>query len=146
MNAKAAVRPKRRGTVRSDKARTRVAKTGSKAALRCRARIEALFDELTTDRLAGLWQRLYALPVKPDCELPNRRGMIGDLADFGQVLQPNADGLTADQLCRLVDKCGGGGEAIGRARERRRASPYRLFQRGRGPYRHDFVFRAGCEL
>jgi len=76
-----------------------------------RGKIESLFDESRGERLADVWQRVYPLPIDPACELPDRRGIIEDLADFAEVLQPSVDGLTAHRLCRLIEKyaaCGSG--------------------------------------
>ena len=48
--------------------------------------------------------RAYPLPIDPACELPDRRGIIEDLADFAVVLRPSLDGMQANRLCRLVEK------------------------------------------
>jgi hypothetical protein len=146
MNTKTTVRPKRGWTARANKGRASKAKTGRRAAAGYRAKVKALFDELAPDRLGDLWRRLYPLPVEPGCELPDRQGIIEDLADFAQVLQPNLEGMDTDQLCWLVDKCGRACEVVGQARERLRASPYRSFRNLRCHYRHGVVIRAGCEL
>ena len=73
-----------------------------------RGKIESLFDESRGERLADVWQRVYPLPIDPACELPDRRGIIEDLADFAEVLQPSVDGLTAHRLCRLIEKYAAG--------------------------------------
>jgi hypothetical protein len=106
-----------------------------------RSKIEVLLGGVTTPQLADLWRQLYPLPVESDRELPDRRALIDDLADFGQTLQPNTDGLTADQLCRLVGKCGRLGEVMGPARKRRQALPDRLFERLHSQYRHGCMVR-----
>ena len=90
MNTKTTVRPKLGGMVR---AKARASKVAIGRRTRHRAKIEALFDGLASERLADLWQRLYPFPIDPDCELPDRQGIIQDLADFAQVLQPNLDGM-----------------------------------------------------
>jgi hypothetical protein len=50
--------------------------------------------------MADVWQRVYRFPI----ELPNRRGIIEDLADFAEVLQPSLDGMMTDRLFRLIEK------------------------------------------
>jgi hypothetical protein len=141
MNTETTVRPKLGQMARANKART-----GRRTVARHRAKIEALFDELATEQLADLWQGLYPFPIDPDCELPDRQGIIEDLVDFGLVLQPNSDGLTADQLCWLVGQCGRACKTMAQAHERPRASPCRSFRKARRQYRHGSVIRAGCEL
>ena len=69
-----------------------------------RAKIESLLDESRDERLAEVWQRVCPFPIDPACELPDRRGIIEDLADFAVVLQPSLDGMKADRLCRLIEK------------------------------------------
>ena len=69
-----------------------------------RAKIKSLFDKSRGERLADVWQRVYPLPIDPTCELPDRRGIIEDLADFADVLQPSLNGLSAHRLCRLIEK------------------------------------------
>jgi hypothetical protein len=71
-----------------------------------RARIESLLDESRDERLADVWQRVYPFPVEPAGALPDRRGMIEDLVDFVETLQPSLGNVTADQLCRLIEKYG----------------------------------------
>jgi hypothetical protein len=70
-----------------------------------RAKIESLLDESRDERLADVWQRVYPFPIDPAYELPDRRGMLEDLADFAERLQLSLDGVKADQLCRLIEKC-----------------------------------------
>jgi hypothetical protein len=77
-----------------------------KVSRKTRSSIEALFGELATERLAGVWQRLYPLPIDPKCEMPDRQGIIEDLEDFAEVLHPNLDRMDADQLCSLMEMCG----------------------------------------
>jgi hypothetical protein len=69
-----------------------------------RAKIESLLDESRDERLADVWQRLYPFPIDPAYELPDRRGIIEDLADFAEALQPSLNGMKADRLCRLIEK------------------------------------------
>ncbi len=69
-----------------------------------RAQIESLLDESRDERLADLWQRVCPFAIDGACELPDRRGMIADLADFAEVLRPSLDGMRARRLCRLVEK------------------------------------------
>lgn len=146
MKTKTTVRPKLGGMARANKGTAIKAATGRRTVASHRAKIEALFEKLATEQLADLWQRLYPLPIEPDCELPDRQGMVEDLADFGQVLQPNSDGLNADQLCWLIDKCARACKAAGQAHERLRPSPCHSFRNAPCRYRHRFVVRAGCEL
>ncbi len=69
-----------------------------------RAKIEFLLDESSDERLAYVWQRVFPLPIDPANELPQRRGIIEDLADFAEVLKLNLDGMEAHRLCWLVEK------------------------------------------
>jgi hypothetical protein len=69
-----------------------------------RAKIESLLDESRDERLADVWQRVYPFPVDPAYELPDRRRIIEDLADFAEALRPSLDGVKADQVCRLIEK------------------------------------------
>ena len=69
-----------------------------------RAKIESLLDESGDDRLADVWQRVCPFPIDPAFDLPDRRGIIADLADFARVLQPGLDGMNAHRLCRLIEK------------------------------------------
>jgi hypothetical protein len=146
MNTKTTARPKPGGMARANKARAIKASTGTRTAARRRTKIEALFDELTTERMAGLWQRLCPLALEADCELPVCRGMIEDLTDFAQVLQPNLDGIDTDQLCWLLERCGGACEARGAARQHRRAPSYGSLRHGHRRYRQGSAIPGGCEL
>jgi hypothetical protein len=119
MNNKTLVRPTLGETARTNKAG---ADAGKRTAAGYRAKIEALFDELAAERLADLWQKLYPLPIDPDCELPDRRGIIQDLADFALVLQP-----------------GGACEMVGQAHKRLRVFSYRSSRDVRCDHRHGFV-------
>ena len=69
-----------------------------------RAKIESLLNELNDEPLADVWQRVCPLPIGPAYELPDRRGIIEDLADFAEVLRPRLGGMEANRLCRLVEK------------------------------------------
>ena len=64
------------------------------------ARIETLLGEVDDLILADLWQQICPLHVD---QLPDRQGMIADLADFAEVLQPRLNGMQAPQLCRLIE-------------------------------------------
>ena len=64
------------------------------------ARIETLLDEVDDPVLADLWQQICPLHVD---QLPDRQGIIADLADFAEVLQPRLNGMQAPQLCRLIE-------------------------------------------
>ena len=69
-----------------------------------RAKIESLLDESRDERLADIWQRAYPLPIDPAYELPDRRGIIEDLADFAEVLRPSLGCMKSHRLCRLLEK------------------------------------------
>jgi hypothetical protein len=71
------------------------------------AKIKALLDEADGRRLAKAWQWVYPRPIGSEAELPDRPGMVEDLADFAEVvLQGSLDGLTVDRLCKLTEECG----------------------------------------
>jgi len=80
--------------------------------------IEAMLAELTRERLVDVWQQVCPFAIASEYGLPDCRGIIRDLADFARVLQPNLEDLTADQLCRRVERYGGAAN-----RERIRLSP-----------------------
>ena len=61
--------------------------------------IETLLDKVDDSVLASLWRQVC--PPHVD-RLPDRRGIIADLADFAEVLQPRSSGIRASQLCRLI--------------------------------------------
>jgi signal transduction histidine kinase len=69
-----------------------------------RAEIESLLDLSSDEQLAEVWQQVYPLPIDPARELPDRRGIIVDLADFVGALTPSVDGMESVQLCRLVER------------------------------------------
>lgn len=69
-----------------------------------RAKIESLLDESRNERLAAMWQQVCSFAVDPAYELPDRRGIIADLIDFAEAIQPSLDGMKTDQLCRLIEK------------------------------------------
>jgi hypothetical protein len=60
-------------------------------------RIEALLDKVDDPILTKLWRQICPLHLK---QLPDRQGIIADLADFAEVLQPRCNG---SQLCRLIE-------------------------------------------
>ena len=66
-----------------------------------RGRIEALLDKADGEMLADLWQEVFPYPADA---LPDRQGIIHDLADFAEVLQPRLADMGADQLCWLIEK------------------------------------------
>ena len=68
-----------------------------------RAKIESLLDKSRAERLARVWQRVCPFPVDLESDLPDRRGIIKDLADFAEVLRPNLEGMKAHCLCRLIE-------------------------------------------
>ena len=62
-------------------------------------RIETLLNKVDDPVLADLWRQ-----IRPsDVELPDRQGIIADLADFAEVLQPRLNGMRAPQLCSLIE-------------------------------------------
>jgi hypothetical protein len=103
---KTAVRPDLARMVRASNANAIMDGTtrGTAARKAYRAKIESLLDESGDARLADVWQPVCPFPVDSACELPDRRGLIEDLADFAEVLQPSLDGMTADRVCRLIEK------------------------------------------
>jgi hypothetical protein len=64
------------------------------------ARIETLLDKVADPVLADLWLRICPLQVE---QLPNRRGIIADLADYAEVLHPHLSGMRPPQLRRLIE-------------------------------------------
>lgn len=73
-----------------------------------RAKIESLLAESRDERLADMWQQVCPFAVDPAYELPDRRGIIKDLTDFAEAIQPSLDGMKANQLCRLIEKYAAG--------------------------------------
>ena len=71
-----------------------------------RAQIEALLGEADGERVAEAWQRVCPFAIASECELPDRQGIIQDLADFAEVLRPNLEDMTANWLCRRVETYG----------------------------------------
>lgn len=69
-----------------------------------RASIASLLDESSDERLADVWQQVYAFPIDTAYELPDRQEIIEDLTDLAAVLRPSLDGMTAEQLCWLIEK------------------------------------------
>jgi hypothetical protein len=105
-DTKTAVRPKSERMARAGNARAIKDGTARRIAARkaYRAKIESLLDESGDERLAEVWQQVNPFPVDPARELRDRRGIIEDLADFAEALQPGLDGMKADPLCRLIEK------------------------------------------
>lgn len=98
MGSKITIRPKlERRTRTSDNRRTAAGKA-------YRAKIESLLAQSEDEPLAGVWQRLCPFPNGLACEVPDRRGIIEDLADFAEVLKPNLKGMKAHRLCWLIEK------------------------------------------
>jgi hypothetical protein len=65
-----------------------------------RVKIEALLAKADDAVLADLWRQVFPYPVD---QSPDRLGVIQDLADFAEVLQPRMDGLQANKLCWLIE-------------------------------------------
>lgn len=72
-----------------------------------RAKIEALLAELPCEQLVDVWQQVCPFLIASEFGLPDRLGIIQDLADFVEILQPNLEDMTADQLCRWVERYAG---------------------------------------
>jgi hypothetical protein len=102
---KTAVKPKLERMVRAINAGVIKHDTTRRTAARkaYRVKIESLLDESRDERLADVWQRVYPFSIDPAYELPDRRGIIEDLADFAEALQPSLDSMKADRLCRLLE-------------------------------------------
>ena len=117
---KTTVRPKPRKMTMAGKPRALEAVAGGSKARKARcAKVKALLEEALDERLAFVWKRLCPFPIDAENELPDRQGIIEDLADFIEVLQPNLDGMKADQLRWLA-------EAYGKASLLRHAEPARI--------------------
>ena len=97
-----AVRPKLERMVRASDARVIARRMAARKAYR--AKIESLLDESRDERLADMWQQVCPFAVDPAYQLSDRRGIIADLTDFTEAIQPSLDGMKADQLCRLIEK------------------------------------------
>ena len=106
-DTKTAVRPKIERMARASNARAIKDGTTRRTAARkaYRAKIESLLGESRDVQLAEVWQRVCPFLIDPVYELPDCRGIIGDLTDLAVVLQPGLDGMKADGLCRLIEKC-----------------------------------------
>jgi hypothetical protein len=76
-----------------------------------RAKVEVLLGRADAALLSSVWQEVF--PCVAD-KLPDRRGMIEDLADFAEVLRPQLAGMRPNQLCRLIQA-----NAAGRKRSQR---------------------------
>ena len=72
-----------------------------------RAKIEALLAELACEQLLRVWQQVCPFAIVSEFGLPDRRGIIQDLADFAEVLQPSLEDMTANQLSRRVERYAG---------------------------------------
>ena len=97
-----AVRPKPGRMVRASSARAIARRMAARKAYR--AKIESLLDESRDERLADMWQQVCPFAIDPAYQLSDRRRIIADLTDFAETLQPNVDGMKADQLGRLIEK------------------------------------------
>ena len=107
---KTAARPKLARTARAGRAMAIKNRAARRNAARkaYRAKIESLLDESRDDALADVWQRVCPFAVDPAYGLSDRRGIILDLTDFAEAIQPSLDGMEADQLCRLIEKYAAG--------------------------------------
>ena len=93
-----AVRPTPVGEAGADKViEAGIRKTATRTA--SITRIETLLDKVDDPVLAYLWRQLCPLHVD---QLPDRQGIIADLAEIAEVLQPRLSGMQAPQLCRLL--------------------------------------------
>jgi hypothetical protein len=138
-NNKTAVRPKLERMARASNAS--VIKDGATRRIAARnayrAKIESLLDTSRDTQLAVVWQQVYPLPIDPANELPDRRGIVEDLADFAEVLQPRLDGMKADRLCWLIEKYAACEPRHSDLPVSHTTSPHRSGElvRGRGPLR-----------
>ena len=141
---KTAVKPKLERMVGASNARAIKDDTTRRTAARkaYRAKIESLLDESKDERLADVWQRVYPFPIDPAYELPDRRKIIEDLADFAVVLQPSLDGMKADRLCRLIENYAACESRQSDLSVSHTASPHRSGELvcGRGPLRVEAGF------
>ena len=55
-----------------------------------------------------MWQLVCPFTIDPAYPPSDRRGIIRDLTDFAEAIQPSLDGMEADQLCRLIEKYAAG--------------------------------------
>ena len=62
--------------------------------------IEALLAKVDDLVLTHLWRQICPLHVE---QLPDRQGIIADLADFAEVLEPRLNGMQPSQLCSLIE-------------------------------------------
>jgi len=106
MDRTTAVRPKRERAASPGSATPINDDSGRRTAGRdaYRAKIESLLGESRDSRLADIWQRVCPLPIDPAHDLPDRRGIIADLADFAEALQPSLEGMKSHRLCQLVER------------------------------------------
>ena len=85
--------------------RTRIGNNRRTAAAKAyRAKIESLLAESGDEPLADVWQRVCPFHIDLGCEVPDRRGIIEDLADFAEVLKPNLNGMKPRRLCWLIEE------------------------------------------
>lgn len=136
---KTAVRPKLARTARASNAKANNGGTVRRAAARkaYRAKIESLLDKSRDEQLADVWRRVYPLPIDAAYNLPDRQGIIEDLADFAAVLQPNLDRMKADRLCQLIEKYAACESCQSGLPASHSGYPHRTSERGRrrGPLR-----------
>jgi len=106
MDLKTAPKPKHERVVSVSNARGVHDDSARRAAARkaYRAKIESLLGESADSRLADMWQRVCPFRIERAHDLPDRRAMIVDLADFAEVLQPNLEGMKPHRLCSLVER------------------------------------------
>jgi hypothetical protein len=104
MNDNTAMKTKREKMARASDASTIKVVTARTTAARktYRAKIESLLEKAKDEPLTDVWQRVCPFLIDPTSELPDRRGIIRDLADFAEVLQPSLDGMKTRRLCRLI--------------------------------------------
>ena len=139
------VRPKLERMVGASKARAIKDDSTRRAAARkaYRAKIESRLDKSRDVQLADVWQRVYPFPIDPANDLPDHQGIIEDLADFAETLQPSLNDMRVERLCRLIEKYAACESRQSDLPVSHTASPHRSGERvrGRGPLRVEVGYR-----
>ena len=101
------VRPRAVGAAKASNGKPAQTSTRTGSRKLYRVQIETLLAELASGQLIEAWQRVCPFAIATEFGLPDHPGILQDLADLAEVLQPNLENMTADQLCRWVAKYGG---------------------------------------